>query len=82
MLPLSFQDGFQLAETVIPAGAGAVPLVINVRAGMQPGEYTMAVQCQSHMPYSPNPQVASPPDHLMTFPSLPVTITVTAPPKK
>ncbi len=79
---LGFQGNFQLADAVLPAGAGEVALTINVQAGTAPGDYTMAVQCQSQVPYAADPQATSKPNNLVTFASLPVTITVLPPEKK
>ncbi len=78
---LGFQGNFQLAETVLPAAATEVALSINVQAGTPPGDYTMAVQCQSQVPYSPEPNATAKPANLMTFASLPLTITVLPPEK-
>jgi hypothetical protein len=82
LAPLGFQGNFQLAETVLPAGAGEVALTINVQANTPPGDYTMAVQCQSQVPYAADPKATSKPNNLVTFASLPVTITVLPPPEK
>ncbi len=82
LAPLGFQGNFQLAETVLPAGAGEVALTISVQPNTPPGDYTMAVQCQSQVPYSPDPAAASKPNNLVTSASRPLTITVLPPPKK
>ncbi len=82
LTPLAFQGNFQLAETVLPAGAGEMALTINVQANTPPGDYTMAVQCQSQVPFAADPQATAKPNNLVTFASLPVTITVLPPPEK
>lgn len=81
LAPLAFPNNLQLAETVLPAGAAEVMLTIKVQPKTPPGDYTLAVQCQSQVPFDKDPQAATRPNNLMTFPSLPATITVTEPPK-
>ncbi|HWC88673.1 MAG TPA: hypothetical protein VG433_03440, partial [Pirellulales bacterium] len=79
---LAIPGNFQLAETVVPTGAADVAVTINVQPNTAPGDYTLALQCQSQVPYAADPQATQRPNNLVTQVSLPVTITVTAPAKK
>lgn len=82
LAPLAFPNYFQLAETVLPAGAAEVMLTVKTQSKTPPGEYTLTVQCQSQVPFDKDPKAATKPNNLMTFPSLPTTITITEPAKQ
>jgi hypothetical protein len=82
LAPLSFQGNFNLAALDLPAGQAEVPFEIAVQGGTAPGDYTMALQCQAQVPFNKDPQADQKPQTLVTLPSLPLTITVTAPAKK
>lgn len=82
LAPLMFQGNFQMAEAVVPAAAGEVGFEIRVQPNTAPGRYTMAVQCQSQVPFAKDPQAAQKPNNLVTFPSLPVTLVVRPPAAK
>lgn len=80
-LPLSFPNAFKLANTEIAAGANEATLSIDVQANAKPGDYTLSVLGQAQVPYHKSPDEKNRPNTLVSLPSRPVTIKVTAPPK-
>lgn len=82
VIPLGFPGNFNFGNFDLPAGQTEVPLVIDVQNGTRPGDYTLSVLGQAQVPYNKDAAAAQKPNTLVSTPSLPVTITVTAPPKK
>src|SRR6185503_10191761 len=80
--PLNFPGQFQLGNGTIAADQTEATLSINVQAGTRPAEYTLAVQGQGQVPFNKDATKPEKPNTLVALPSRPVTITVTAPPKK
>jgi hypothetical protein len=81
VIPLAFPGGFNFGSVDLPAGQVEVTLTIDVQNGTRPGEYTLSVLGQAQVPYNKDPQAPQQPNTLVSTPSLPVTITVTAPGK-
>jgi len=81
IIPLAFPGGFNFGSIDIPAGLAEAALTIDVQHGARPGEYTLSVLGQAQVPYNKDPQAAQKPNTLVSMPSLPVTINVTAPAK-
>jgi hypothetical protein len=82
IIPLAFPGNFNFGSFTIPAGQAEAALSIDVQGGTRPGDYTLSVLGQAQVPYNKDPKAAQKPNTLVSTPSLPVTITVTAPAKK
>jgi hypothetical protein len=82
IIPLAFPGNFNFSSLTIPAGQTEAALAIDVQGGTRPGDYTLSVLGQAQVPYNKDPKAAQKPNTLVSTPSLPVTITVTAPAKK
>ena len=80
--PLNFPGQFQLGNGTIQPGQTEVPISINVQAGTRPGNYSLVVMGQSQVPFNKDPKATEKPNTLVSTPSLPLSITVTEPPKK
>lgn len=79
--PLAFPGQFQLGNFDIPAGQTEAAVSIQIQPGTRPGDYSLVVLGQAQVPFNKDPAAASKPSTLVSRPSRPVTITVTAPPK-
>lgn len=79
--PLNFPGQFQLGNGSLAAGSTEVTLSINVQPGTQPGDFTLTVLGQAQVPFNKDPAATEKPNTLVSMPSRPVTITVTAPVK-
>lgn len=79
--PLNFPGQFQLGNGTIASGSSEVTLSINVQPGTPPGDYTLTVLGQAQVPFNKDPAATDKPNTLVSMPSRPVTITVTAPAK-
>lgn len=80
--PLNFPGQFQLGNGTIAADQTEVTLSINVQAGTRPAEYTLSVLGQGQVPFNKDASKPEKPNTLVSSPSRPLTIVVTAPPKK
>jgi hypothetical protein len=76
LLPLAFPGGFQMPEIVVPAGGSEGVVTINVQNGMQPGDYTLALQAQAQVPFNKDAQAKDKPNTLVTTCSRALTIAV------
>jgi hypothetical protein len=81
IIPLAFPGNFNFGSFTINAGQTEAVLAIDVQGGTRPGDYTLSVLGQAQVPYNKDAQAAQKPNTLVSMPSLPVTITVTAPAK-
>ncbi|HEY3967461.1 MAG TPA: hypothetical protein VGM05_23070 [Planctomycetaceae bacterium] len=81
VIPLGFPGNFNFGSIDVAAGQTEASLSIAVQANTRPGEYTLSVLGQAQVPYNKDAAAAQKPNTLVSTPSLPVTITVTAPPK-
>lgn len=81
VIPLAFPGNFGLGNFDLAAGQTETSFAIGVQNGTRPGEYTLSVLGQAQVPYNKDPAAAQKPNTLVSMPSLPVTISVTAPPK-
>jgi hypothetical protein len=81
VIPLAFPGNFNFGSFDIAAGQGEAALTIDVQGGTRPGEYSLSVLGQAQVPYNKDASAAQKPNTLVSTPSLPVTITVTAPAK-
>lgn len=82
VIPLAFPGNFNFGNFDLPAALTEAALVIDVQANTRPGDYTLSVLGQAQVPYNKDPKAPQKPNTLVSMPSLPVTITVTAPEKK
>jgi hypothetical protein len=82
VIPLAFPGNFNFGSFDIPAGQAEATLTIDVQNNTRPGDYTLSVLGQAQVPYNKDPAAAQKPNTLVSTPSQPVTITVTAPPGK
>ncbi len=81
VIPLGFPGNFNFGSFDVAAGQAEASLSIDVQANTRPGEYTLSVLGQAQVPYNKDAAAAQKPNTLVSTPSLPVTLTVTAPPK-
>jgi len=81
VIPLGFPGNFNFGSFDIAAGQAEATLAIDVQANTRPGEYTLAVLGQAQVPYNKDPNAAQKPNTLVSTPSQPVTVNVTAPAK-
>lgn len=79
---LAMPGGFNLPNAEIAAGQNNGKLTLSVPANVPPGEYAISVLGQGQLPFSKDPKATSRPNTLVSLASKPVTIVVTAPPKK
>jgi hypothetical protein len=76
--PLAFPGGFQLANLEFAGGQTELTVPISVQNGMRPGEYTLAVLGQGQVPFNKAPAATDRPNTLVSLPSGPLTLSVTA----
>lgn len=80
--PLNFPGQFQLGNGTIAADQTELSISITVQAGTRPADYTLVIQGQGQVPFNKEAGKPDKPNTLVSVPSLPLTITVTEPPKK
>lgn len=80
--PLNFPGQFQLGNGTIQSGQTEAPISISVQPGTRPGNYSLVIMGQSQVPFNRDPKATDKPNTLVSTPSLPLSITVTEPPKK
>lgn len=68
----------KVSTAAIPEGKTEATVTVEVSANARPGEYTLALQCQAQVPFSKDATAAPRPNTLVTTPSRPVTVVVTA----
>jgi hypothetical protein len=78
---LNLPPGFALATADIPADKSEAMLKLKVAGNVPPGDYSVVVRGDAQVPFAPDPKAAS---RLVRVadPSTPLTVTVTAPPKR
>lgn len=81
-IPLAFPGPIQMPTAEIPNGGDQVTVKFTVQNGSRPGDYTISVLGQAQVPFNKDSQAKERPNTLVSMPSLPLTITVTEPPKK
>ncbi|MFO0800756.1 MAG: hypothetical protein U0804_25095 [Gemmataceae bacterium] len=79
---LSLPNAVRVTTASIPEGKADATVTVEVPANTRPGEYTFALQCQAQVPFSKDAKAATRPNTLVTTPSRPVTVVVTAAPGK
>jgi hypothetical protein len=82
VIPLSFPGPIQMPTVEIPNGGTEVTVKFTVQNGTRPGDYTVSVLGQCQVPFNKKADAKDRPNTLVSSPSIPVTITVTEPPKK
>lgn len=78
VLPLSFPGNFKISNQEFAGAAAEVKFSIEVAANTRPGDYTMSVLGQSQVPFAKDPMEKNRPNTLVSFPSLPLQVTVVA----
>jgi hypothetical protein len=81
-IPLAFPGPIQMPTVEIPAGANEATVKFTIQNGARPGDYTISVLGQAQVPFNKDPKAKDHPNTLVSTPSLPLTITITEPPKK
>ena len=78
---LSLPNPVKIAQVTIPEGKTEATVTLDVQNGTRPGEYTFALLCQAQVPFTKD---ATKPktNTLVSLPSRPITLTVTAAPGK
>ncbi|MCA9222722.1 MAG: PPC domain-containing protein, partial [Planctomycetales bacterium] len=79
--PLSFPGQFQLGNFDINPNQTEAELKIKVQPNTNPGRYTLSVLGQGQVPFNKDPAAEQRPNTLVSTPSRPVTLIVTAPKK-
>lgn len=82
VIPLAFPGVIQMPTVEIAAGANETTAKFTIQNGARPGDYTISVLGQAQVPFNKDPQAKDRPNTLVSTPSLPLTITITEPPKK
>ncbi|MBM3983466.1 MAG: hypothetical protein FJ304_24995 [Planctomycetes bacterium] len=82
LIPLSFPGPFRAPPVAVAEGKGAATVTVEVQANARPGTYTLVLTGQAQVPFAKDPKAAARPNTLVPLPSRPVTVVVTAPPKK
>jgi hypothetical protein len=77
VIGLGLPGGFQFAESEIPAGASEKTCVLEV-GNVRPGDYTLVFLGQAQTPFKKDAAAKDAPNTLVSMPSRPITITVTA----
>lgn len=80
--PLSFPGNFKLGNQEFKPDMKELTATLEVTGGTRPGEYSLVVQCQSQVPFQKDLKSNAKPNTLVALPSLPLRVTVTAPPAK
>ncbi len=75
---LTLPNPLKVSTASISEGQTEAAVTVEVQANARPGEYTMALQCQAQVPFSKDAKATTRPNTLVTTPSRPVTIVVTA----
>jgi hypothetical protein len=75
---LSLPNSVRVTTASIPEGKADATVTVEVPANARPGEFTFALQCQAQVPFSKDAKAATRPNTLVTTPSRPVTVVVTA----
>jgi hypothetical protein len=76
---LAFPGNFQMANTSFVGDVTEITIPIAVQAGTRAGDYTLAVLGQSQVPFNKDAAATDRPNTLVSLPSQPITITVSAP---
>ena len=79
---LNLPPGFGFATTELPAGKKEVRVKLTVAANVPPGRYSVVLRGDAQVPFSKDPAAAARPNVRVADPSTPLTVNVTAPPKK
>lgn len=79
---LTLPNPLRVSAGAIPEGQTEATVTVEAQANARPGEYTVVLQCQGQVPFSKDAKAATRPNTLVTTPSRPVTVVVTAALKK
>jgi hypothetical protein len=76
--PLAFPGNFQLPSDRFTGDRLELTLPLTVQNGTRPGQYTLSVLGQAQVPFAKDPQAKDRPNTLVSLPSRPLTVVVTA----
>jgi hypothetical protein len=79
---LNLPPGFSVPATDLPADRGDVTVKVTVAQNVPPGTYSVVLRGDAQVPFNRDPNATSKPNVRVADPSTPLTVTVTAPPKK
>ncbi len=82
LLPLPLPGNIKITAPEILAGGNEATIDIEIQPGTRPGTYTLALVGQGQVPYAKDPAAKDKPNLLVSLPSQPLTLIVTAPPAK
>lgn len=78
VLPQNVPGNLKVANVSIAAGASEVVVPIEVQSNTKPGVYTLSLVGQAQVPFSKDAQMKNPPNTLVTLPTRPLQVEVTA----
>ncbi|HTN76427.1 MAG TPA: PPC domain-containing protein [Pirellulaceae bacterium] len=81
ILPLSFPGNFKLGNQQFSGNATEITFKIEVQNNTRPGDYTLAVLGQGQVPFTKDAEGKDRKNTLVSLPSRPFTLRVSAPPK-
>lgn len=79
--PLNWPGNIQLSNFDIAGDQTEATVTIKIQTGSQPGTSTLTLLGQGQVPFHKDPLSKERPNTLVSLPSRPLTITITAPPK-
>ena len=79
--PLNWPGNIQLSNFDIAGDKAEATVTIKIQANSPPGGHTVTLLGQGQVPFHKDAMSKERPNTLVSFPSRPVTITITAPPK-
>jgi hypothetical protein len=79
---LNLPPGFSVPATDLPADKSDVLVKVAVAANVPGGTYSVVLRGDAQVPFNRDPAAATKPNVRIADPSTPLTVTVTAPPKK
>jgi hypothetical protein len=83
LLPLPLPGNIKITAPEIAAGASEATIDIEIQPGARPGNYTLSIVGQGQVPYSKETKDdKEKKNQLVSLPSQPLTLIVTAPPAK
>ncbi len=82
LIGLNLPPGFNVPATNLPAGQTEARVKISVAGNVPPGTYSVVLRGDAQVPYSRDPKATSKPNVRVADPTTPLTVVVTAPPKK
>jgi hypothetical protein len=82
LTPLSFPGPIKMGTMSVAEGKNDATITIEAQPNTRPGEYTLTLQGQAQVPFAKDPKATTRPNTLVSLPSRPITLVVTAAVKK